>query len=158
MIKFYFLLNLPLFVDTALFLCAIGCEFLCVGYFLCFIDKNSLMSLSKHVHIKITVKKVRSSILTQEGVDYCRCFVLCNKWTHHHHKSLVSSLRVYVCVHYMKVICWSLLLKTVLTYCKKLIRSKYQKNWYSDLAVQGRYTLSCWWWERVQNTKCWIQT
>lgn len=59
MIKFYFLLNLLLFVDTAFFfLCDTGCEFLCVGYFFFFphLDQ-SLMSVSKLVHIKITVKK-----------------------------------------------------------------------------------------------------
>lgn len=51
MIKFYFLLNLPLLVDTALFfVCDIGCEFLCVGFFVCLIEV--LKSLSKHVHIK----------------------------------------------------------------------------------------------------------
>lgn len=58
MIKFYFLLNLLLFVDTAFFfLCDTGCEFLCVGYFFFPHLDQSLMSVSKLVHIKITVKK-----------------------------------------------------------------------------------------------------
>lgn len=77
------------------------------------------MSLSKHVHIKITVKKVRSStVLMRRGVDYCRCFVLCNKWTHHHRIPLVSSLpvdvyaRVFMCVlYFMRLLWWRLLLK-----------------------------------------------
>lgn len=38
MIKFYFLLNLLLLVDTALFfVCDIGCEFLCVDFFFLFV-------------------------------------------------------------------------------------------------------------------------
>lgn len=36
MIKFYFLLNLPLCVDTALFLCVILAVNLCVGFLLLF--------------------------------------------------------------------------------------------------------------------------
>lgn len=60
------------------------------------------MSLSKHCPHKNHCEKSDTFLcLIQQGVDYCRCFVLCNKRTHHHHISSVSSLPVDVYVQYV---------------------------------------------------------
>lgn len=48
---------------------------------------------------KITVKKSEISPLSDMRESCCRCFVLCNKWTHHHHKSLVLYLCMFVYVY-----------------------------------------------------------
>lgn len=65
------------------------------------------MSLSKHVHIKITVKKVRSSTVwcNREWIIVgALCCVI--KRTHHHHcMSLVSSLPVDVHVYLWLCVC-----------------------------------------------------
>lgn len=71
MIKFYFLLNL-MFVDTALFFCVIiGSDFLYRLFPPLFVVLlKVLMSLSEHVHIKITVKKSEIfHCLCPEGVE-----------------------------------------------------------------------------------------
>lgn len=50
--------------------------------------------------LKITVKKKWDQpAVWHERESYCRCFVLCNKWTHHHHKSLVLYLCTFVYVY-----------------------------------------------------------
>lgn len=69
MIKFYFLLDL-MFVDTALFFVCDYWQwfFVCRIFFVGFI--KSLMSLSEHVHIKITVKKNKKK---NREIFHCLC-------------------------------------------------------------------------------------
>lgn len=57
------------------------------------------MSLSKHVLIKLTVKEKSKWALPLSdatGSGFCRCFLLCNKWTHHHTDSSLWMFVIYV--------------------------------------------------------------
>lgn len=46
----------------------IGSDFLCVGFFLLLVLLKVLMSLSEHVHIKITVKKKKQKTVRSSTV------------------------------------------------------------------------------------------